>query len=159
MSTLYDLTSDFLQVQQLIEEGHENLEDTLESINIAVEDKLENIAKLIKNIEADVNSFKTEEKRLAERRKSLENRITNLKQYAESNLRAIGERKVKTGLFTFSIQKNAPSVSILDDKLIPKNFYVPVEPKLDKTAIKDVLKSGEIVPGVELKQSESLRIR
>ena len=79
MVKLYELTDDFKQVQQMIEEGHEGLEDTLESIELAIEDKLENIARLIKNIEGDIAAFKAEEKRLAERRRTLENEVKNLK--------------------------------------------------------------------------------
>src|SRR5690606_9289213 len=110
------------------------------------EDKLENIGKVIRNLEAEVNAYKEEEKRLADKRKSIENNIKNLKQYAEEALRVTGKRKVKAGLFTFSIQKNPPSVVINDEKLIPKQFYVPVEPKLDKSTIRDLLKNGESVP-------------
>ena len=159
MAKLYELTNDFQQVQSMIEEGHEGLEDTLEAINLSIEDKLENIGKVIRNLEAEVNAYKEEEKRLADKRKSIENNIKNLKGYAEEALRVTGERKIKAGLFTFSIQKNPPSVVINDEKLIPKQFYVPVEPKLDKSTIKDLLKNGESVPGAELVQSEGVRIR
>ena len=159
MVKLYELTDDFKQVQQMIEEGHEGLEDTLESIELAIEDKLENIARLIKNIEGDIAAFKAEEKRLAERRKTLENEVKNLKQYAEEQLKATGEKKIKAGTFTFAIQKNPPSVRITDEELIPKEYYVPVDPKLDKTKLKNLLKEGEKIPGVELVQGEGLRIR
>lgn len=159
MATLYELTDDFKQVQQMIEEGYEGLEDTLESIELAIEDKLENIARLIKNIEGDIAAFKAEEKRLAERRKTLENEVKNLKQYAEEQLKATGEKKIKAGTFTFAIQKNPPSVRITDEELIPKEYYVPVDPKLDKTKLKNLLKEGEKIPGVELVQGEGLRIR
>jgi|SRR5690625_3057404 len=159
MAKLYELTSDFMQIQEMIEEGHEGLEDTLESINLAIEEKLENIGKVIKNIEGEVAAFKAEEKRLAERRKTLENEIKNLKLYAEQQLKATGERKVKAGTFTFAIQKNPASVRVEDENMIPKNYFVEVSPKLDKTTIKDLLKNGEKIPGVELVQGESLRIR
>lgn len=159
MAKLYELTSDFQQIQSLIEEGQEGLEDTLESINLAIDDKLENIGKVIKNIEGEVAAFKAEEKRLAERRKTLENEIKNLKLYAEQQLKEMGERKVKAGTFTFSIQKNPASVRVEDERMIPKSFFVEVAPKLDKSTIKKMLKDGEKIPGVELVQGESLRIR
>lgn len=159
MATLYELTDDFKQVQQMIEEGHEGLEDTLESIGLAIEDKLENIGKVIKNIEGEIEAFKAEEKRLAERRRTLENEVKNLKLYAEEQLKATGQKKMKSGVFTFAIQKNPPSVRITNEELIPKEYYVPVDPKLDKKKLKDLLKDGEEIPGVELVQGESLRIR
>lgn len=156
---LYELTGNFQQVQSMMDEGAEGLEDTLESIELSIIDKLDNIGKVIRNKEAEIEAFKSEEKRLAEKRKTIENNIKNLKLYAESALKATGERKIKAGVFTFSIQKNPPSVVINNEKLIPKRFYVPVDPKLDKKTIKDLLKNGESVPGVELIQGEGMRFR
>lgn len=156
---LYELNESFQQIQTLIEEGQDGLQDTLESIELAIEEKLENIGKVIKNLEAEANAFKEEEKRLADRRRSLENNIKHLKQYAENSMVVTGDKKIKAGLFTFAIQKNPPSVSVFNDVIVPKKYYVPVDPKLDKTKIKEDLKNGENIPGVELKQSESLRIK
>ncbi len=156
---LYELNESFQQIQTLIEDGQDGLQDTLESIEMAIEEKLENIGKVIKNLEAEAAAFKEEEKRLADRRRSLENNIKHLKQYAENSMVVTGDKKIKAGLFTFAIQKNPPSVSVFNDVIVPKKYYVPVDPKLDKTKIKEDLKNGESIPGVELKQSESLRIR
>lgn len=156
---LYELTNDFKQVQALIEDGGEGLEDTLEAVNLAIEDKLENIAKVIKNLEGEANAFKEEEQRLADRRRSIENNVKKLKQYAENTMIVTGNKKIKAGLFTFAIQKNLPSVVINNKRLIPSQFFVPVDPRLDKNKIKEDLKNGESIPGVELKQGESLRIR
>jgi len=159
MSTLYDLTRDFQKVQAIIEEGREGLQDTLESIDLAIEDKLESIGKVIRNLEAEAKAFKEEEQRLSDRRRSIENNIKHLKQYAENAMIVTGDKKVKAGLFTFSIQKNPPSVQVYNETVIPKNYFITPEPKIDKTKIKDALKNGESVAGVEMKQSESLRIR
>lgn len=156
---LYELSEAFLNIQELIENGEDGLEDTLESVNLAIEDKLENVAKVIKNLEAEVSSFKEEEKRLAERRKPIENNIKHLKQYAENAMLVTGDKKIKAGLFTFSIQKNPPSVNVFNNVIVPKKYFIPVDPKLDKTKIKEDIKNGESVPGVEMKQGESLRIR
>lgn len=156
---LYELTESFQQIQTMIENGSEGLEDTLESIELSINDKLENIGKVIRNLEAESAAFKEEEKRLADKRKTIDNNIKNLKLYAEQSLKATGQRKVKAGLFTFNIQKNPPSIDITDKDLIPQKYYVPVEPKLDKQTIKDLLKNGENIPGVELVQGESLRFK
>jgi|SRR5690625_1999315 len=156
---LYELNEMFQNIQTLIEDGQEGLEDTLESINLAIEDKLENIAKVIKNLEAEAKAFREEEKRLAERRRSIENDIKRLKEYAEETLRTTGNRKIKTGLFTFAIHKNPPSVQVFNETIVPKEYFIIPEPKLDKKKIQEAIKNGESVAGVELKQTESLRIR
>lgn len=161
MSSLYDLTQDFLQVQSLIEEGGEGLQDTLDSIDSAIEDKLENIGKVIRNLEGEAEMLKNEETRLADKRKSIELNKQRLKSYVEDQLTITGKDKVKTGIFTFAMQNNAQSVKIMDEKLIPKRYFIPVEPKLDKKALKESLKEMGVdsMPGVELVQGRSLRIR
>ena len=45
---LYELKEAYLKVLDLIENGDEGLEDTLESINDTIEVKAENYAKIIK---------------------------------------------------------------------------------------------------------------
>lgn len=159
MSNIYQLSGDYLQLQQMIEDGHEGLEDTLEAIEDAIESKLENTAKVIRNLETEVEAYKAEEKRIADRRKSTENTIKKLKEGVQMAMESSGKKKVKTPLFSFGIQNNPPSVNVTDDAMIPQDFYIPVDPKLDKKAILKLLKEGSEVPGVELKQTESLRIR
>lgn len=159
MASLYELNDNFAQVQEMIENGQEGLQDTLESIELAIEDKLENIAKVIQNLNGEVTALKAEEKRLSDKRRSIENNIKNLRKYAENALIVTGKDKIKSGLFTFSLQKSAPSLKVIDEKLIPKKYYVAVEPRLDKNTIKEYLKNGESVPGAELVQGRSLRIK
>ncbi|GIO18111.1 hypothetical protein J18TS1_12110 [Oceanobacillus oncorhynchi subsp. incaldanensis] len=161
MNSLYDLTQDFMQVQTLIDEGGEGLQDTLESINLAIEDKLENIGKVIRNLDGEIEMLKNEETRLADKRKALEANKDRLRMYVEDQLAITGKDKVKTGIFTFAMQNNAPSVKVTDEKLIPKRYFLPVEPKLDKKALKESLKEMgvESMPGAELVQGRSLRIR
>lgn len=156
---LYDLTHNYRQVLDMIEEGNEQFLDTLESIDEAIEDKVENYGKVIKSVEAGIDGLKAEEKRLADRRKFMENSVKRMKQNVEEAMIHTGKKKIKGPLFTFAIQKNPPSVEVLDEKHIPQGFWIPQDPKLNKKEIMEELKLGHEVPGVELKQTESLRIR
>lgn len=158
---LFELTSSYKQVLDLIDEGSEfeSLADTLESIEDAIEEKAENIAKLVKTIDAEAEVLKVEEKRLADRRRALENRSKGLKEYLQSNLEASGLKKVKGSLFTINIQKNPASVNILDETKIPKSYFIPQPDKLDRKSLVQAFKNGELIEGAELTQGESLRIR
>lgn len=156
---LYDLTNNYRQVLDLIEEGDERFLDTLESVDEAIEDKVENYGKVIKSVEAGIEGLKAEEKRLAERRKFMENSVKRMKENVEQSMISTGKTKIKGPLFTFSIQKNPPSVEVIEERHIPQGFWIPQEPKLNKKELLEELKLGHEVPGVELKQSESLRIR
>jgi len=159
---LYELGESYTTLLEKIESGEfqfDDLKDTLEAIEEAIELKVENIAKIVKTTESEAEIVKLEEKRLAERRKALENSAERLKQYAEDELRKTGIQKVKGKLFTIALQKNPPSVEVFSESDIPENYYrVVTQKSIDKKSILEVLKSGESVPGVSLKQTESLRI-
>jgi uncharacterized protein YukE len=156
---IYELSSAYQQIQMMIEDGQEGLTDTLESLNDAIEDKAVNYAKVMKNLEAQAKAIKDEEERLADRRRSLESNVKRLKESLQQSMIDVDMKKIKTELFSFNIQKNPPSVDVLNESLIPMEYFIPVEPKLDKKAILADLKNGVEVQGVEIKQGESLRIR
>lgn len=155
---LYELSLAFQDVQNM-DLDPEVMKDTLDSIEDAIENKAENIAKLIRNLESDVSAYKEEEDRLKTKRQSAENKVKWLKTYLEDNMKLTGKTKFKSGMFNFSIQKNPASVNITDEKAIPEEFLIQQPPKVDKTSLKEILKRGIEVPGAELKQTEGLRIR
>lgn len=157
---LYELTDDYLNLLEVAEElDEETFQNTLEAIEDAIEDKVENTAFLIRNLEADIKTLKDEEKRLKGRRQALENKVARMKDYLFEQLEKAGIDRVKRPLITVSVQNNPPSVKVIDEKLIPSSFMIPQPPKLDKKGILEKLKNGENVPGVELAQGRSLRIR
>lgn len=157
---LYELTDDYLRLMEMAEElDPETFRDTLESIQESIEDKVENTAKVIKSIEADVQAIKEEEKRLAERRRVLETKVIKIKEYLQNELEKAGIDKVKRPLITVSIQNNPPKVEIVDEKSLPFEFMIPQPAKVDKKAILEKLKNGEHVPGATLVQERGIRIR
>ena len=102
----------------------------------------------------DLLAKNEEIKRLQARKQSIDNSVKNMKLSLQNAMNEIGKTKFKTNLFSFNIQKNPISVNIVDENLIPDEFK-KIKIEFDKTAIK----KAENVPGVELTQSESLRIR
>jgi hypothetical protein len=150
---LYELSVNYAQLQEMIENEEidaELLSDTLEAINDGIEEKFENISKLIKNLESEVKAFKEEEERLASRRKTKENKIKWLKDYLLQSLEMTNKTKVTAGTFTVRKQKNPTSVVIKDKSKLPEKFLIPQEPKENKKAILEALKNGETVDGAEL---------
>ena len=157
MATLYELTGDLLAVQRMIEDGAEGLEDTLESIELATADKLEGYAMVIKNIESDIEGLKAEEKRLAERRKAMENNVKAMKASMQGTLLTVEGNRLKTDKFTFSLRKST-AVVVHSDESIPEDF-IRVTRTISKSEIAKVLKSGFEVPGAELTENQILNIR
>ena len=162
MSTMYELTSEFMAVLDMANNPDippEAIADTLEGIGGEIELKAENSAIIIKELEAEMVKLKTEEERLSGKRKSIESNIKAIKDRLYSAMKLTGKEKFKTDLFNFNIQKNPVKLVIDDESLIPKKYYVKQEPKLDAAKLKEDLKAGAVRKYAHLEQGESLRIK
>jgi seryl-tRNA synthetase len=163
--SIYDLTQDYLIISEMMENPEldpEFLADTMEAVDGELEVKAENYAKVMKNLEGDITALKAEEERLAKKRKAIENNIKRMKGALQEAMELTGKTKFKTDLFSFGIQKNAPSVVIdaADIRDIPEDYLKFKEPEVDKTAIKNAINAGVDFEGLaHLEVSQSLRIR
>ena len=157
---LFELTQSYQQVLEIAEQlDAETLKDTLDSINDAVEQKVENTAFVVKQLEANISVIDKEIKRLQAMKGTQTNNIKSLKLYLQESMEKVGLDKVQGKLIKIAIQNNPQSVEVLNENVIPKNYFVEQKPKLDKKALLTDLKGGAQVEGVEIKQSRSLRIR
>lgn len=104
--------------------------------------------------------MKTEEKRISEQRKVLENKLDNFKQYVKECMEQNGIKKIETGLGTISIAKNPISIEIENEEEVPDEFKTIITTtKIDKTKIKDNFKeTGEIPDGVKI-NTENTRLQ
>lgn len=130
--------------------------DELDALNLAKDEKIENVCLWIKNLEAEADAIKTEEKNLAARRKSKENKVKSLKGYVAY---ALGGKKFETPRVAVSYRKSV-SVNIPDESAIADeycNFTVVKKP--DKTMIKNALSAGKEIAGAELVEKQNLQIR
>lgn len=154
---LYELTEMYLNLKDMdIEEV--DLNSALENIDDEIETKADNIAKVLRDFDGDIEALKSEEERLAKKRKAIENRQKQLKEYLQNAMLVLDKREFKTDLFSFNIQKNAPSLKILDESKIPEDYY-KIEKRLNKNDLKEAVKNGYFEDAAELVQTESLRIR
>jgi len=135
----------------------EGMEDQIDSLFSAKNDKLLNCAKYIKQQIANINMLKAEEDALKARRKSLENRSKWLMEYVRNNME-LGE-SAEDAQVKITTRKTA-SVNIVDFDSLPTEFVkvIPEEYKADKMAIKKAFKSGEVT-GAELTESFSVGIK
>jgi hypothetical protein len=159
--SLYELTSQYLQVMDLTEEmDQETLKDTLESIEEQFEVKAENIIKLTKINEGEAAVIDNEIKRLQDRKKALDNKNKQLKEYLYHHMTTSNIKNVKSPLFTISIKKNPPKVNILDEAAIPPFYFKQkVTHELDKKDLLKDLKAGEEIEGVTLVQETRLDVK
>lgn len=165
MSTLYELTGEYLHLLQLLEDPEvedQIVMDTLESIDFELEIKAENYAKIIKELEGDVEVIKVEKKRLSDKQTKLEANIKRLKDNLQAAMVETGKTKFKTELFSFSIQKNGGALPVIvdvDTSELPDEL-VQITEKPDLKAIGDYLKEYPDSRWAHFgERGESLRIR
>lgn len=69
MATLYELSNDYLKVLSLAEELDDGtLKDTLDSISDSIDLKVENTAKVVKELESNISIVEKEIERLQSRK-------------------------------------------------------------------------------------------
>lgn len=161
---LFDLTEQYQDLLDLLQDDTDNeqLQSMLEGLSGKIEEKAENLAKVIKSIEANEDVLDAEIKRLTARKKTLTNNRNSLKTMLQLNMERLNTKKITGSLFTVSLQKNPPKVNVLDEESIPEHYSVvpdPPEPVLNKKKVLDDLKAGIEIPGVEMVQEQSLRIK
>lgn len=155
MSTLYEITGDYLRLLEMLEE-EENIDpqtfaDTLEGIDGEFEIKADGYARVLKELSAEAGKYDAEIQRMASRRDSLNNRSKMLKQHLYDSMKATGKVKFKTDLFSFGIRKNGgvQPMEIVPGTEIPDAFCKK-EPDNDK--IRKALKNGAELPFAVLKE-------
>jgi hypothetical protein len=136
----------------------EALHTTIELNREDFDDKADCYAKLIRSLMADADALKGEEERFVARRKNLENKAEWLKTNLQNSMTALDIKKLKTLLFTYTIQKNPPKL-LYDEAALPEEYFIPQPDKVNTEKLKSDLKSGAEIPGAALVQSENLRIR
>ena len=146
--TLYEL----LQNEEIDEQ---TFKDNLESIG--VDQKIEAYCEVIKQMQADVVMLDNEIARLEARQKPLVNSIDRMKKTLTEHLFYRGENKVQTERFTVRLS-HSEKVTVVDEELIPKKYWKQ-EPKLDKSTIRELLKSGKKVKGCELTKNTGVVIK
>lgn len=157
---LYELAENYNELLALLDNEEataEELADTLDGINDAIEVKVDNICRLRKYLEGKVEVYKTEAKRLTALAKQAENNADSMKNYLDEQLKRMNIKKMDTELFKLSYRKS-DSVNVIDLDAVPEE-YKRITIALDKTAIKKAIKDGKTVNGAELVVNQNLQIR
>lgn len=157
---LYELTENYTNVLEIAESlDAETLKNTLDAIDEAIEDKVENTAKVVKSLEGNIAAIDEEVKRLQGRKSTMNNNIKGIKDYMQEEMEKVGKERIKGQLFNIGIQNNPQSVKVIDENKINVNYFVEQPSKLDKKALLQDLKNGVEMEGAEIQQTRSLRIR
>ena len=132
--------------------------EMLDELQMERDQKIENIACWIKNLQSDAEALKAQKQSFADRQRVAENKVASLKKYLSDYLAG---QKFSTAKVAISFRKSE-SVQINDINAIAEfdtGYLKYKEPEADKTAIKKALKDGIAIPGVELVQGNNIQIK
>lgn len=108
---------------------------------------------------AMVHAIALQEDDLAVRKKRYGARCDKWREIIMKLMTVAGLRKAELPVATLSIAARAPSLQIIDETMIDDRF-TRTKREIDKRALSDALKAGEVVPGACLSNGgESLTIR
>lgn len=158
---LYDLSDAIARVNNMIEEGVEGLEDTLESLDGTFQEKCESIIKLWRSKCAGRDIIKSEIYRLQQRVDKLDRDANWLHGYVEREMTKANVTEIKSPLFGIKLGMTPPRVEVLNKDAIPETYLrlIPAKTEPDKVAIKAAMQEGVNVPGCEIKQDLKLHVR
>jgi hypothetical protein len=147
----------YSQVDEETGEVSDEAMQALTDLQMARDEKLENIGCYIKNLEAEAKAIKEEEKALEERRQSTEKKAERLSSYVTEML---GGEKWSCPRVAFSFRKSEQVTTIDDISLLPDEYCViKTERKADKKKIKEAIKAGIEVSGAWLTEKINLNIK
>lgn len=163
--SLYHMTEEYRQALQELSDAdlpEDVVRDTLEALGGELIKKGEAVAAFALNLGAEIDAIKAVEKRISDRRKALEKRADNMREYLRTNMEKAGISEIKAldGSFTAKLGKGRPSVVIDDEDALPDDSeFVRWTKAPNKTAIADAIKAGKEVPGAHLETKPSLTIK
>ena len=141
--------------------------DTLEGIEGEFDIKAENIACYIKQLEGDLELLKKQKAAFERRRRAKENQLECIKKYLLECMQKTKRQKLETERAVITVRNNAESVQFFSEVEFIRmcmnggleDYLRYKTPEINRTAVKSALKSGKLLPGAELKRSQSLVIK
>jgi len=154
LPSLYNITDAMLALM----ESEEATEEQIEAAFGQLQEKNNSICHFRADLKGEIEKFKTEEKRIADRRKVMENTVDRLESYVKESMQRLGIDELTAGTFKLKLSPTAGKLEIDDENAIPEQYRI-ISVSFDRNAIKERIKSGESVPGARIEAGTSLRIR
>lgn len=129
--------------------------EKLTELQMERDEKIQNIALWVKNLEAEAKAYKEEKDSFAAKQKSAESKAENLKKFLSTYLEGQAFKSTKVNV-SF---RASESVNVTDISKVPEQFLKFAEPTADKVAIKKMLKDGFTVDGAELVTNQNIQIK
>ena len=169
---LYDLTAEYRRFSDQLDEMTEMvaageipasvITDTAEALSGEIDMKIDAIACIIKEADAEASAIRAEEKNLAARRKVLESKSERLTAYIAEAMNATNRTKLETARNKVSFRKTKAvelSKDFLEWAESNRPDLLKVTTEVSKTAVKAAIEAGDELPGAEIAYRTSINIK
>lgn len=163
MRALYEIDADIINCVD-IETGEIIDVERLEALNIERDAKIEGVALYVKQLQAEADAIKAEEKALAERRKKKEKLLTGYSEWLRNVLsgQSFETAKVALGFRKSTVCEVTGCELDLIEYLEKNGFDDCIKygaPEISKSKITKLLKDGKTIPGAVLVERNNLQIK
>lgn len=167
--TLYELMSSYKNFLTAVENGdipEEAIADTLEAIEGDIDEKIDNIACVLKVLQAEEKAIKEEIGRLEERLKVKANAKERTKTYLSDMLLALGKTEFESPRNKITFRKTPGKVVFADEKAFIEwaaqyddSLLTYGKPTVNRTAVKMAIEGGKEINGAEIVVGQSMQLK
>lgn len=161
--SLYGLSERLKNINELLDDeeftNEQAVIDCFNNLEMEFSAKIEEVVyKHYKEIDLLAKNAKEEKQRIETIQKSYESRKQRIRNLIYAAMANSEIKKVETPILKLTMTKPIPSSLKIDEKAkIPDEFFIAQEPKLDLSGLKEAVKNGLQIEGVELISKPQLR--
>jgi len=162
MTTLGAMLSEWREIEEEIDladgEVTEGLEQRLTALDLSLPEKVDAYGFVIDKFAAEAEFFKNKAKEFSDKARSYESTGARIKQRLKELIIISGKTTLEGNHTKFRISECSPTMDIYDRSILPEQFtYVVTSVEINKTLLKDTLKTRTDIPGARLIGGTALR--
>lgn len=166
--SLYDINAEIAALMDAMDTGdlpEEAFADTLECLEMEFGEKVDELVSYLKELAARSAAIQAEEKNLTERRKTIERKYDRIKAYVADAMLSAGLNKFESARNRVTFRRSEGT--IIDDEAgfiawamtDHDDLLTYPAPKINLTAVKKAIQSGEKIDGARIEEKRNLQIK
>lgn len=158
--SLYQLASELEAINDelRLSEGEltPELEQRLDGCGLALKSKVEGIVKWTIDLEGREKAIEAEIERLQKMKSTVSNLHDRLREYVHASMLRAEIQKIELPTMTISVQKNPPSLELVDVEAVPAKYVtIKTEKVIDRRSMLADLKAGEVMTCARLRTNKT----
>lgn len=138
----------------------ETLKDTLESLELPRNEKLDNVATWIENNQMKLDWLKDKKRQLSDVESSIKNQTDRLQEFLTAAIDDSGQKEIRTENHILRPRNYKDAVVVKDTKKLPIDYIMTSEVvKPNKKLLYEDLKKGKSITGAHLKANRKTVIK